>query len=141
LAAFLLLAYFFHFGPPGIKIGDDRVLASTNLADGSKVLIVLHRNKNPIEAYEVTLYRVWADNNISLNWLGYEDGYWWGCHLKPGKTDTLEIHAFGGLLAQYVISTGAVYWSGSSKVTRSYRIDELDYKPMLPQVILRQIPD
>jgi hypothetical protein len=94
-------------------IVSEYILSSTSLKDGSRVFIVAHRTGHFIEAYEVTLYRVWADKSISLNWLGYEDGYWWWCNLRPGRPGVIEVRAFGGLMAEYEISTGNVKWLGA----------------------------
>lgn len=133
----LSLALLFHFGPLGIKSGDDRMLASAKLADASSVFIIAHRTGHFIDAYEVTLYRVSSPNDIYINWLGYEDGYWWGCNLKFGvKSNILEIHAFGRLMAEYDISTGNVKWSDKKDALQSYRFDDLPNRQQIPKQIL-----
>lgn len=137
LAVFFSFALFFHFGPLGIKAGDDLVLASAKLSDASRVFIMAHRTGHLIDAYEVTLYRVSPTNGITINWLGYEDGYWWRCGLSYGNnSNILEIHAFGGLMAEYDITSGDIKWHDKQDVLHSYHIGDLSNVRPIPNVIL-----
>lgn len=135
LGAALLL---FHFGPPGIGFGEDRILSSTVLTNGNRLFLVAHRTGHPIDAYEVNLFRVDQNTNVFVSWLGYEDGYWWGGALLPEWSgDKVKIQVFGGTVGEYTVTDGSVSWFGGRKRTiPSYRIDGIKIVTPIPVAIL-----
>ena len=135
LAAVILL---FHFGPPGIKAGEDRILSSTLLTNGSRPFLVAHRTGHPIDAYEVSLFRVDQSTNVFVNWLGHEDGYWWWASLVAGPAgDKVRIRAFGTILAVYSVADGSVTWIDKAmEGVASHRIDGVKIQHPMPAAIL-----
>lgn len=134
----MLSAALFHFGPPGIKAGEDRILSSLLLTNGSKLFLVAHRTGHAIDAYEVSLFRVDDMTNVFVSWLGYEDGYWWGGALSPEfSKNSVKIKVFGGTVATYSLSNDSVIWhSGRRRVIPSFRIDGIKVNYPIPKAIL-----
>jgi hypothetical protein len=135
LIAALLL---FHFGPLGIRAGDDCILSSTVLTNGSRLFLVAHRTGHPIDAYEVSLFRVDQNTNVFVSWLGYEDGYWWGGALLPEWSgDKVKIQVFGGTIGVYSVPNGSVSWLGGGITNiRSHKIDGVKIMEPIPAAIL-----
>ena len=133
----ILSLLLFHFGPPGIKHGEDRILSSIGLTNGSKLFLVAHRTGHPIDAYEVSLFRVESDRSVFVNWLGFEDGYWWGASLvAESAAGKVKIRAFGGVIGEYSVMDGSVKLAGKKEVEPSFRIDGVKVKCSIPKEIL-----
>lgn len=127
----------FHFGPPGIKAGEDRILSSLTLTNGSKLFLVAHRTGHPIEAYKVSLFRVEPDKSVFVNWLGFEDGYWWGASLSDNPaTGKVQIRAFGGLIGEYSVAAGSVKFADKKDVELGFKIDGVNVKCAIPKEIV-----
>jgi hypothetical protein len=126
----------FHFGPPGLKAGDNRVLSTLTLTNGSKLFLVARRTGHPIEAYEVSLFRVESDKSVFVNWLGFEDGYWWGASLSDNPTTgKVKIRAFGGLIGEYSVSAGSVRFTDKKEPEPGFKIDGVSVKYPIPREI------
>ena len=132
------LVLLLHFGPPGIKAGEDRILGSTVLTGSNKLFLVAHRTGHPIDAYEVSLFRVDSETNVFVSWLGYEDGYWWGSSLHAETNgDKLDIEAFWQIVGTYSLSDGLIRWKDKqTRDTISHRIDGVKVSWPVPKIIL-----
>ncbi|MBI3849269.1 MAG: hypothetical protein HY298_03105 [Verrucomicrobia bacterium] len=98
-----------HWGPIGVKAGDDVLCSKLTLTNGQKFCVVAHRTGEVIDAYHVFLYRVEPSGDCYKFTLGDEDSFWWGCSLRPAKAGgEIEIRAFGQLVAKYVPSKDSV---------------------------------
>ena len=101
----------FHFGPIGIRAGDDVVCSRLTMADGSSLYLVAHRTGQLIDAYQVFLYRIESSHYTYEYRLGNEDSFWWGSSLrKVGAEGTVEIRSFWQPVAKYVQNTGTLEW-------------------------------
>lgn len=129
----------FHLGPPGIKAREDRILSAVPLTNGSRLFLVARRTGHPIDAYEVSLFRVDPETNVFVTWLGYEDGYWWGASLQNDSTSgRVKIRAFGAVMGEYSSSEGTVSLGGNAgEVIPAYRIDGVKVIYPIPREILR----
>ena len=113
LVTFVIL---YQFGPPGIKAGEDRILSSMLLTNGNRLVVVTHRTGHPIDAYEVTLYRIDQKTNVFAYYLGHEEAFWWGCSLRASSaTNKVQILAFWQPLAAYSIADDSVSWPGEKR--------------------------
>jgi len=99
----LLAVGLWRLGPPGIRQGDDLLLATLSDSDGARFYVIAHRTDHLIDAYEVTLYRVTLGKDAWSYYLAFEDGFWWGCTLGWSKgRKELEIRANGTIAARYI---------------------------------------
>ena len=134
----LSVLFVFHLGPPWITSGEDRIMSSTSLTNGSKLFLVLHRTESLIDAYEVSLFRVDPATNVFISWLGYEDGYWWRGELvsdPPG--DEVKVNVLGTTIATYSTSKDSTIWHGrKTKIIPSRKIDGVNITDPIPKAIL-----
>src|SRR5215472_11798496 len=129
-------ALLYQFGPPGIKPGQKRVLASLRLPNGNQVYIVTRRTGSALEPYTVTLYRIDPETNGFWYYLGHQDPYWWGCSLKLNEpaSDRVEIRAFWASEAAYSISNDCVAWPGRKRPAfRGQKMKQQDAAAILVQ--------
>jgi len=132
-----ILALLYQFGPPGIKTGEDRILSSTVLSNGSRIYVVAHRTGHLIDAYEVSLYRVDQSTNVFVCFLGHQEAFWWGSSLQASSSsDVVEIRAFWQMVANYSVSNGSVTWSDKKRGSYpSYKIDGVNVQWPVPKVL------
>jgi hypothetical protein len=119
----LVLSALYQFGPIGTP--SDSILASVAIETGSKLYVVAHKTTDPIKTYEVSLYRVDQDTNVSVCFLGGKEAFWWGCSLSPETmSDTVKIKVFWQTVAVYSNLDGSVIWSDKQRgIFPSYKID------------------
>ena len=128
-------------GPIGMKIGEERILARQDLLDGDKLFVVTFRTKSLGEPYLVRLYRVEPSGKVAVNFLEYEEGYWWGCSLRPtidgGK---IIITALGTEYGTYDTTNRLVVWNDKNRPTStSFEADAANESLRIPKVILEQL--
>jgi hypothetical protein len=138
LIVIISLILLFHFGPPGISSGEDRILSSLKLTNDNRLYLVAHRTGDFIDAYKVSLVRVDRDTNVFVSWLGHEDGYWWNASLVPDVTaEEVTIRAFGFDFGVYRLSDGIFRWAEEDrKPIPSHRIDGIRVIERIPPDIL-----
>lgn len=125
-----------HFGPPGIKAGEDQVLSSMCLANGRKLFIVAHRTDSPFDAYEVSLYQVDQATNVFVCFLGHEESFWWGCSMRSESASNVTIRAYWRKVADYSLSDGTLFWTDKSRGDfPTYKIDGDKVKWPVPPVL------
>jgi hypothetical protein len=109
------LTYLAHFGPLGVRAGDDVMCSELIQTNGPNFCIIAHRTGELIDAYHVFLYRIEQNGETYKYVLGYEDSFWWGSSLLPSEAGhEIEIRAFGKLVARYVFDTGSVMCVGEN---------------------------
>ena len=136
LLGLILVALVAHFGPPGIKAGEDRILSKMLLADGRRLFIVAHRTAHLVDAYEVSLYRVDQATNFFVCFLGHEEGFWWGCSMLKESSSNIVIHAYWRKIARYSLDDGTLVWTEKGRGdSPTYKIDGDKVKWPVPLVI------
>jgi len=124
------------FGPPGIKVGDDRLLASLSLSNGEALYLVTHRTPSWIDTYEVSLYRVDSRQNVFVNFLGDEQGYWWRSSLKFNPRGDVEIVAKMCRVGVYSVSGGSVsIIGGKPSYVPGYKVDGDTIQCQIPEFV------
>src|SRR5439155_2453773 len=124
-------------GAPGIREGENRILSYTNLTGGAKLYVVAHRTGHLTDAYEVCLYKVELQTNVSMCILGYKDSYWWGCSIRPNGSDKLDIRALWSVAATYWVRDGSVLIPEAGEARSPlHLIDGIDFKWTIPREIL-----
>ena len=133
-----LVSSLFHCGPVGVRSGEDRLLARRRLSDGDTLYIIAHRSKSWAEPYEVRLFRLHQKTNCYVNFLAFEDSYWWGCRFAETETNgRVKIYVYGMEVAAYSLNDGSVSWAEPGTPNKSsFLIDgvEITYPP-IPQII------
>jgi hypothetical protein len=101
----------FHCGPIGVRAGENRVLATRQLVNGDKLYIVAERTDSWVEPYQVRLYRLNQNSNWFVNFLTFEDSFWWKCRFEGSETDgQIGIVVSGTKIAAYSLSNSEVKW-------------------------------
>ena len=103
-----VLAILFQLGPPGIKSGDYRVLASLRLTNNLSLHLVAHRCGGLTDPYDVYLYKVQAQSNVFVCGIDSETAYWWGASLRLIDSNRVEIRAEWTPEAYYYVQDGTV---------------------------------
>jgi len=126
----------YQIGPPWRST--DTVLGAMTLSSTDRLSVVAHYTGNFFEPYEVSLYRVRCETNISVCFLAGEDAYWWACHLEGTDADHIKIRAFGTTMGEYTLSDGLfVFRSKDRTPLPTYAIDGITVKCDVPEIVRR----
>jgi hypothetical protein len=101
----------FHLGPSLHLRKGGQVMHSTVLPDGSRLILAQKANENWIEAFTVSLYRVYPDGKVHRWLIGFEESYWWLGRLRARTSNVVEIQSLGFSLCRYDLTTGLLTWN------------------------------
>jgi hypothetical protein len=106
-----MVVILFHCGPIGVRAGENRLLATRKLVNGDKLYILAERTDSWVEPYQVRLYRLNQNSNWFVNFLTFEDSFWWKCRFEGSETDgQIGIIVFNSKIAAYSLSNSEVKW-------------------------------
>jgi hypothetical protein len=137
LFAFLLTALFiFHSGPIGVRSGEHRLLAMRQIANGDKLYVIAQRTDSWVEPYQVRLYRLSQNTNWFVNFLTFEDSFWWKCQFEGNEKDgEIGIVVCGTKIAAYSLSSAEIKWLTRKRATSpSYLIGD-DVMMPIPKIL------
>ena len=107
----LTAAFIFHSGPIGVRSGEYRLLAMRQMVNGDKLYVIAQRTDSWVEPYQVRLYRLSQNTNWFVNFLTFEDSFWWKCRFEGNENDgQIGIVVCGTKIAAYSLSNAEIKW-------------------------------